>query len=110
MKVILGIIILMMLSGCKAMIKVEWYDLETKQLLSKVHYNSARRALIKLGPDGVEIVSGQVTIDDDTAKVLINRAGDALDPVPAFTREPTVHKRKIVHQSREPTVFDDDEF
>ncbi len=104
------IILLLALSGCKALIKIEWYDLETDQLLSKVHYESMRTALIKIGPDGVEIITGHVTIDNETAKVLINRSADVLDPVPDFTRQPTIHRRTLVQQTRTPTVHDDKDY
>ena len=100
------LIILLVLSGCAGHIEIRWTDPVTL-VENRVDYTSMRRAVITIDKDGVAVMTGQVAISDETARVLINRVGDVLDPVPDFTRQPTIHRRTLVQQTRTPTVHED---
>ena len=101
---LLLIILLPLLTGCAGKIIIKWTD-PTTLVQNSIDYTSMRRAVITIDKDGVAVMTGQIAISDETAQVLIGEVGSVAKPVPDFTRQPTIHRRTIVHQTRAPTDF-----
>ncbi len=66
------------LAGCQASITVKFIDPDT-DWLTVVEYKSMRKALIEVDKNGVMVVTGEVAIDQETARVLIRETASAID-------------------------------
>ncbi len=66
------------LAGCQATIKVKLTDQDGK-VLCDIVYESMRKALIECDKNGVMVVTGEVAIDQETAKVLIRETASVID-------------------------------